>query len=130
MLDLKMLKTSKAFSSFSVDDLVKAKDFYGNTLGLTVTERNGMLELITEGNSPIMVYPKDNHESATYTVLNFPVENIDEMVDKLTAKGIKFEKYEGELETDEKGISRNGPGPLIAWFKDPAGNFLSLLQEK
>lgn len=122
-----MFKDVHAFSGFSVDDLAKAKDFYGNTLGLEVTEEEmGMLNLHIAGGASIMVYPKPNHEPATFTILNFPVDDVEKTVDELTAKGVQFEHYEGDIQTDEKGISR-GQGPTIAWFRDPAGNILSVL---
>ena len=124
-----MFKNTKAFSSFSVNDLQKAKEFYGKTLGLEVKDNPmGIIELQIAGSNNVMVYPKPNHEPATYTVLNFPVDDIDKAVDELIAKGIVFEQYEGELKTDEKGISRNPHGPKIAWFKDPAGNILAVLK--
>ena len=123
-----MLSTSKAFSGFSVDDLSAAKTFYHNTLGLTVKDNPmGLLELHVEGSTPILVYHKPHHTPATFTILNFPVEDVEQAVDTLTAQGITFEQY-AELNTDEKGISRSHEGPTIAWFKDPAGNILSLLQ--
>ena len=121
-----MLETNKAFSSFSVDDLQKAKQFYGQTLGLKVKESKEGLEL-HPGQQSIFVYPKPNHEPATFTVLNFKVDDIDTAVDDLKRKGVSFEHYEGEMKTDQKGIHRDG-GPTIAWFKDPAGNILSVLQ--
>ena len=125
-----MLKESKAFSGFSVDDTQKAKDFYGRTLGLEVSESHGLLKLHLAGSTTILIYPKPNHAPATFTILNFPVGNIEEAVDRLTRSGVRFERYnEGDLKTDEKGIFRGG-GPLIAWFKDPAGNILSVLEEK
>jgi catechol 2,3-dioxygenase-like lactoylglutathione lyase family enzyme len=125
-----MLKHSKAFSGFSVNDLQKAKYFYSETLGLDVKENSmGVLELHVASGTPVLVYPKPNHEPATFTVLNFPVDEIDKAVDELTSKGIVFEQYK-ELQTDAKGISRNPAGPKIAWFKDPAGNILSVLQQK
>lgn len=126
-----MLKNSKAFSSFSVDDLEKAKDFYQNTLGLDVREGlMGILELRTLDSSPILIYPKQNHIPASFTVLNFPVESVEDAVGILSNKGVQFEHYDEEnLKTDEKGISRS-EGPVIAWFKDPAGNILSILEEK
>lgn len=125
-----MLKHSKAFSSFSVNDLQKAKKFYEETIGLEVKDNPmGIIELKVEGSANVMVYPKPNHEPATYTVLNFPVSDIDKAVDELTTKGVVFEQYK-ELQTDAKGISRNPDGPEIAWFKDPAGNILSVLQQK
>jgi catechol 2,3-dioxygenase-like lactoylglutathione lyase family enzyme len=122
-----MFKDTKAFSGFSVDDIPKAQEFYGGTLGLEVTEEYGMLTLHVAGDRPILVYPKGNHEPATYTILNFPVDDIDKAVDELTAAGVRFERYEGEYATNEKGVMR-GQGPPIAWFKDPAGNILSVLQ--
>ncbi len=126
-----MFKESKAFSGFSVNDIQKAKDFYGQTLGLDVSEpkMEGQIELHISGGTNILIYPKPNHTPATFTILNFPVKNIEEAVDELTKRGVRFEKYEGDLKTDEKGIFR-GEGPLIAWFKDPAGNILSVLEEK
>ena len=124
-----MLQTSKAFSSFSVKNIEEAKSFY-ESIGLkTKIGEMGILELELEGSENIMLYPKDNHEPATFTVLNFPVNNIDEAVDELISKGIKFEQYDSEyLKTDEKGISRGEQGPKIAWFKDPSGNILSVLE--
>lgn len=126
-----MFKQTKAFSGFSVDDLQKTKIFYQQTLGLEVSEDKnmGMLILHISGGHTIMIYPKPNHEPATFTILNFPVDNIDKAVDELIRLGVRFEQYEGELKTDEKGIFR-GEGPKIAWFKDPAGNILSVLEER
>ena len=125
-----MFKYSKAFSSFSVDDLQKAKTFYSEVLELNVVELDmGILSLdITEGFEAI-VYPKEDHVPATFTVLNFSVEDVDKAVDMLTEKGIVFEQYGGVIKTNDKGISRGNGGPAIAWFKDPAGNILSVLQE-
>jgi catechol 2,3-dioxygenase-like lactoylglutathione lyase family enzyme len=123
-----MFRDTKAFSGFSVDDIPKAKEFYGGTLGLDVSEENGMLGLQIAGGARILIYPKDNHEPATFTILNFPVADIERAVDDLTKAGVRFEHYEGELQTDEKGIFR-GEGPLIAWFRDPAGNILSVLED-
>jgi catechol 2,3-dioxygenase-like lactoylglutathione lyase family enzyme len=118
----------KGFSSFSVSDTQKAKDFYHQTLGLKVTEDHGLLRLHLAGGTTVLIYPKQNHTPASFTVLNFPVEDVDRTVDELTRRGIRFEKYnEPNLKTDEKGISR-GNGPTIAWFKDPAGNILSVLE--
>jgi predicted enzyme related to lactoylglutathione lyase len=124
-----MFKNTPAFSGFSVDDLEKAKEFYGQTLGLDVTEANGLLQLHIAGGTTIVVYPKDNHVPATFTILNFPVSNIEQTVDDLTARGVHFEHYNiGDLVTDEKGIARGG-GPNIAWFTDSAGNILSVLEQ-
>ncbi len=123
-----MFKHTKAFSGFSVDDIPKAKAFYSQTLGLNVSEDHGLLRLHIADGNPVVVYPKPNHVPATFTILNFPVDNIDQAVDELTKRGVRFERYEGEIETDEKGIARGG-GPKIAWFKDPAGNILSVLQD-
>jgi len=122
-----MLGESHAFSGFSVDDIQKAKEFYTRTLGLEVSESNGLLELHLAGGATVLIYPKPNHAPATFTILNFPVDNIEEAVDRLTKSGIRFERYQGDIQTDEKGIFRGG-GPLIAWFKDPAGNILSVLE--
>jgi predicted enzyme related to lactoylglutathione lyase len=123
-----MFKEEEIFSGFSVDDLQKAKKFYGDILELQVKDHPmGILELHTKGNNPILVYPKENHEPATFTVLNFPVEDIDKAVNALIEKGVTFEQY-SDLNTDKKGISRNEGGPNIAWFKDPAGNILSVLE--
>jgi catechol 2,3-dioxygenase-like lactoylglutathione lyase family enzyme len=122
-----MFKHTKAFSGFSVDDVSQARTFYSNVLGLDVSEENGMLSLHIAGGNPIIIYPKPNHAPATYTILNFPVKNIDQVVDDLTQRGVKFERYEG-MAQDNKGIAR-GNGPNIAWFTDPAGNILSVLEE-
>ena len=122
-----MFTSTKAYSGFSVDDLEKARDFYGGTLGLNVTEENGMLGLHIADGGDILVYPKENHVPATYTVLNFPVDDIDNAVDELTERGVAFERYEG-MNQDETGVMR-GDGPAIAWFTDPAGNVLSVLEE-
>jgi predicted enzyme related to lactoylglutathione lyase len=124
-----MLTDSPAFSGFSVDDIPAAKAFYGETLGVAVTEENGMLTLQLAGDTKVLVYPKPNHEPATFTILNFPVADVEATVRALTDRGVTFERYEGtELETDETGVFRGG-GPLIAWFTDPAGNVLSVIQE-
>jgi catechol 2,3-dioxygenase-like lactoylglutathione lyase family enzyme len=120
-----MFEHTRAFSGFSVDDIPKARRFYGETLGLRVSEANGMLWLHIEGGRDTLVYPKPNHEPAAFTVLNFPVEDVEGAVDALVARGVVFEHYEG---LDERGINRHG-GPLIAWFRDPAGNILSVLQQ-
>ncbi len=125
-----MFKDSKAFSSFSVNDLEKAKEFYGETLGLELDETPEGLDGRLAGGTRIFIYPKSNHIPATFTVLNFPVDNIEQAVSELTKRGVRFEIYkEGDLKTDERGIFRGG-GPTIAWFKDPAGNFLSVVEEK
>ena len=127
-----MLQLKKAFSSFSVNDLDQAKRFYGNVLGLDVTKSDmGTLELHFPGDNQLMIYPKHNHQPASFTVLNFPVDNIESAVDELTSKGITFEKYDmPDIKTNEKGIANGGGGPKIAWFKDPAGNILSVMQER
>lgn len=126
-----MFKLTKAFSGFSVDDLQKARAFYNGILGLDVEENAmGILELRIEGSNNIVVYPKADHRPATFTILNFPVNNIDEAVDTLTAKGVSFEHYtDVAIQTDNKGICRNPGGPKIAWFKDPAGNILSVIEK-
>jgi len=124
-----MLRDAPAFSGFSVDDVGRAREFYAETLGVDVGEENGMLTLALATGGRVLVYPKDDHTPATFTVLNFPVPDIEAAVDGLTARGVRFERYEGtDLETDERGIFRGG-GPLIAWFTDPAGNVLSVLQQ-
>ncbi len=128
-----MLKESKAFSTFSVDDLKKAKEFYGQKLGLEVSETQEGLGLQITGGNQIFIYPKSNHTPAAFTVLNFPVDDIDQAVDELGSRGVRFESYEGEMKTDQKGIFRGadrGEGPNIAWFKDPAGNILSVLEQQ
>ncbi|CAN5577664.1 VOC family protein [soil metagenome] len=116
-----------AFSGFSVDDTAKAKEFYGQTLGLEVSElpNSGLLQITIANGGQVLLYPKENHDPASFTVLNFPVDDVDEAVDELTACGVQCERYEDD--TDEKGIAR-GDGPTIAWFKDPAGNILSVLE--
>ena len=126
-----MFRHSKAFSGFSVDDTAKAKEFYTQVLELEVEELDmpGLLSLKIAGGIPILLYPKPNHTPASFTILNFPVENIEKAVDELTRRGIRFEIYREEnMQTDEKGISR-GNGPAIAWFKDPAGNILSVIEQ-
>ncbi|ETZ20904.1 VOC family protein [Pedobacter sp. V48] len=124
-----MLQNSKAFSSFSANDLEKAKEFYQSTLGLDVRiGQMDTLELHITGSIPVLIYPKPDHVPATFTVLNFPVESVEGAVDHLVEKGVQFEHYDfAGLKTDEKGIFR-GDGPVIAWFKDPAGNILSVLE--
>lgn len=126
-----MFKDTKAFSGFSVNDSQKAKKFYGQVLGLDVSDAPmGLLQLNIAGGATILVYPKPNHTPATFTILNFPVENIETAVDELRRRGVSFEHYEGtDIKTDEKGIHRGDVGPKIAWFKDPAGNILSVLEE-
>jgi catechol 2,3-dioxygenase-like lactoylglutathione lyase family enzyme len=123
-----MFANTKAFSGFAVDDLDKARDFYGETLGLKTSVEYGLMTLQLAGDRPTLVYPKPDHTPADYTILNFPVEDIDAAVDELASRGVRFERYDG-FEQDEKGIFRD-EGPLIAWFKDPAGNVLSVLQER
>jgi len=123
-----IIKNSKAFSGFSTNDIPKAKEFYGTTLGLDVSEENGMLTLKFPGGHTVLIYPKgDDHEPATFTVLNIQVDDIDRAVDELTAAGITFERYGEVAQQDERGIARD-IGPPIAWFKDPAGNILSVIQ--
>lgn len=125
-----MLQDSNAFSGFSVNDIEQARNFYKNILGLDVQDTSmGVLELHFKNGAKVIIYPKPNHEAATFTVLNFPVKDIEKAVNELTAKCIRFEQYTGNIRTDEKGIMRKG-GPLIAWFKDPAGNILSVIEEK
>ena|ERR1051325_149080 len=125
-----MLQDSKAFASFSVDDLQRAKQFYGETLGLPVKETPEGLSLELAGGTHVFIYPKPNHEPATFTVLNFPVDGIDAVVAELKKRGVRFETYDTpQLKTDEQGIARSdGRGPTIAWFKDPAGNVLSVVE--
>ena len=124
-----MLKNSNAFSGFSANDIAKEKEFYAGTLGLDVSEAHGILTLRLAGGNNVIIYPKPNHVPATFTVLNFPVENIDLTVDELTKRGVRFEQYDlPEIKTDKKGIKR-GNGPTVAWFKDPAGNILSVVEQ-
>jgi catechol 2,3-dioxygenase-like lactoylglutathione lyase family enzyme len=122
-----MFENTRAFSGFSVDDVPEARKFYGETLGLRVSEEYGMLSLHIAGERDILVYPKPDHTPATFTILNFPVDDIEKAVDELAERGVRFERYD-DSNMDEKGIYR-GQGPLIAWFKDPAGNILSVLQQ-
>jgi predicted enzyme related to lactoylglutathione lyase len=123
-----MLKETQAFSGFSVDDVERAKEFYGEKLGLEITEEGPGIVLHLAGGNNVLAYGKPDHQPATFTILNFEVSDIEAAVDELTERGVEFERYEGtELETDEKGIFRGG-GPLIAWFKDPAGNVLSVIK--
>jgi catechol 2,3-dioxygenase-like lactoylglutathione lyase family enzyme len=121
-----MFTDTKAFSGFAVPDLGQARAFYGDTLGLRTSEDVGLLTLHLAGDRDVLVYPKPDHVPATYTILNFPVDDVERAVDELTARGVTFERYEGAGQ-DEKGISR-GMGPTIAWFTDPAGNILSVLE--
>ncbi len=126
-----MFENTKAFSGFAVDDLQKAREFYGDTLGVKTSvldEEHGLLSLHLAGDRDTFVYQKPDFTPATYTILNFSVEDVDAAVDELAAKGVSFERYDG-FEQDEKGIAR-GPGPKIAWFKDPAGNILSVLEDQ
>ena len=125
-----MFKAKEAFSSFSVNNLEKAKEFYQKTLGLKVSEMSEGLELKTPG-AAVFIYPKPNHKPATFTVLNFPVDDIDEAVAALKERGVQFEQYNlPDIKTDKDGVARGPQGPQIAWFKDPAGNILSVLEEK
>jgi catechol 2,3-dioxygenase-like lactoylglutathione lyase family enzyme len=122
-----MFENTKAFSGFAVNDIPKAKEFYGETLGLPLTEQNGMLRLHIAGDRDVLVYPKPDHSPAAYTILNFPVDDIDKAVDELVARGVQFERYDG-FPQDERGIYRK-EGPDIAWFTDPAGNVLSVIKD-
>jgi catechol 2,3-dioxygenase-like lactoylglutathione lyase family enzyme len=123
------LNDAKAFQSFSVDDLGKARSFYHDTLGLDVEERPEGLELEVGSGSKVFVYPKPDHKPATFTILNFSVDNVDDAVDKLKSTGIKFEQYDlPNIKTDSRGIARDTGGPAMAWFKDPAGNILSVCE--
>jgi catechol 2,3-dioxygenase-like lactoylglutathione lyase family enzyme len=122
-----MLKDSKAFSGFSSKDIPASKRFYAETLGLDVSDEMDGLGLHLAGGGEVFIYPKEDHVPATFTVLNFPVDDIEAAVDRLTAAGVAFERYDG-FDQDEKGIARGDEGPAIAWFKDPAGNILSVLQ--
>ena len=124
------MRESNAFSGFSANDIPKAKEFYGRTLGLKVSESNGLLTLHLAGGNNVLIYPKPNHTPATFTVLNFPVDDVDQAVDELTKRGVRFEIYDlPEIKTDKKGIMR-GNGPTIAWFKDPSGNILSVIEQE
>jgi catechol 2,3-dioxygenase-like lactoylglutathione lyase family enzyme len=126
-----MFANTKAYSGFAVDDVEKARAFYEETLGVKTSVEHGLMTLHLAGDRPTLVYPKPDHTPATYTILNFPVDDIDIAVAELTARGVQFEKYEGDAQ-DEKGIMRGlsrGEGPDIAWFRDPAGNIVSVLQE-
>jgi len=123
-----MFANTKAFSGFAVDDLEAARNFYGQTLGLNTSEHYGLLTLHLAGDRDTLVYPKPDHAPAGYTILNFPVDDIDQAVDGLIARGVQFLHYPG-MDQDAKGINRSGDGPLIAWFTDPAGNILSVHQD-
>lgn len=123
-----MLRNSEAFAGFSVDDIDKAEAFYGETLGLDVQRDDVGLTLRVKGGSTVFVYGKDNHEPATYTVLNFPVSDIDGAVDELRRAGVSLEHYGEEFGQDERGVARSEYGPPMAWFKDPAGNVLSIIE--
>src|SRR5579862_6256194 len=123
-----MLENTTAFSGFAVDDLAAARQFYGETLGLKTSEQYGLVTLHLAGGRDTLVYPKPDHEPASYTILNFAVDDIDAAVDELTRRGVRMERYDG-MGQDDKGINRAG-GPYIAWFKDPAGNILAVLQER
>ena len=116
-----MFRDTKAYSGFSVDDIPRAKEFYGDTLGLEVSEENGLLTLHIAGDRGTLVYPKPDHTPAEFTILNFPVDDVEQAVDELTERGVEFERYEG--------TEVRGEGPLIAWFRDPAGNVLSVIQQ-
>ena len=124
-----MLNESKAFSGFSASDIAKEKEFYAGTLGVKVTESDGMLTLHLADGGKVIIYPKQNHVPATFTVLNFPVPSVDLAVEELTKRGVRFELYDDpSIKTDDRGIFRGPEGPTIAWFKDPAGNILSVLE--
>jgi catechol 2,3-dioxygenase-like lactoylglutathione lyase family enzyme len=123
-----MFANTKAFSGFAVDDLEEARRFYGEALGIKTSEHNGLMTLHLAGGRDTLIYPKTGHTPASYTILNFPVDDIEAAVDGLTARGVRFERYDG-IEQDERAICRAG-GPYIAWFTDPAGNILSVLQER
>lgn len=126
-----MFKNTSAFTSYSVNDITKARKFYSEVLGFDISEPMDQLAFKLSGGHDVFIYAKPNHEPATYTVLNFRVANVDKAVDELTNKGVVFETYNyPELQTDAKGIARNTGGPVIAWFKDPAGNILSVLEDK
>ncbi|MCB7480133.1 VOC family protein [Christiangramia sediminis] len=125
-----MLKNSKAFTTFSTKDIKITEKFYKDTLGLNVSENKmGLLELELT-NCSVLIYPKQDHKPANFTVLNFYVQDIQKEVSSLTKKGVQFEKYDGEIKTDSFGIHKGELGPAIAWFKDPSGNILSLIQEE
>ena len=124
---MSMFTDTETFVSFAAPDIDEARRFYGETLGLRTSDGpEGVLLLHIEGSRDVMIYPKPDHAPATYTILNFPVEDVEQAVDALVEKGVTFERYEG-FEQDERGIMRGG-GPLIAWFRDPAGNILSVVK--
>ena len=123
-----MFANTRAFSGFAVPDVAKAREFYEGTLGLRVSEENGLLTLRLAGERNTLVYPKPDHVPANYTILNFPVPDIEDAVSELTSRGVSFQRYDG-MEQDEKGIMRGEEGPPIAWFTDPAGNILSVLED-
>jgi predicted enzyme related to lactoylglutathione lyase len=122
-----MFAKTRAFSGFSAGDIAAEKEFYGTTLGVDVSEENGMLRLHLAGGGEVLIYPKPDHTPAAFTVLNFVVPDLDTTVDELTRRGVRFARYEG-MPQDEKGVMR-GNGPDIAWFTDPAGNIVSVIQE-
>ena len=122
-----MFADTKAFSGFAVPDLKEARAFYEGTLGLRVSAEHDLLTLHLAGGRDTLVYPKPDHVPATYTILNFPVDDVEAAVDELRTRGVRFERYEG-LDQDERGVSRDPDGPPIAWFTDPAGNILSVLE--
>ena len=131
--DAKAALFTGAFSSFSVNDVKKAKDFYGQTLGVDVSEEEEGLALNIDSGLQVFIYPKPDHKPATFTVLNFQVADVKRAVDELTRRGVRFESFAGEIKTDEMGIhwgEQKGQGPNVAWFKDPAGNFLSVIEQK
>jgi predicted enzyme related to lactoylglutathione lyase len=123
-----MFASTEAFSGFAVDDVDDARHFYEQTLGIRTTSDNGLLTLHLAGERPTLIYPKPDHQPANFTILNFKVDDIERAVDELTARGVQIERYDA-FEQDERGIMRSG-GPFIAWFKDPAGNVLAVLQER
>lgn len=126
-----VLTEAKAFPSFSVDDVGKARTFYADTLGLDVAERPEGLEINVGDGNKVFVYGKENHQPATFTILNFMVDDVDSAVDRLKSTGVTFEQYDMPgIKTDARGIARDTGGPAMAWFKDPAGNILSVLQER
>ncbi len=122
-----MFRASAAFSGFSANDIERERHFYADVLGLEVSEENGMLHIRLGGGGTVLIYAKENHEPATFTVLNFPVPDVDEAVDALAAAGVQPERYEG-FPQDDRGVVRGEGGPAIAWFKDPAGNICSVVE--